>query len=270
MLFVMRSSLTTHAHVRHRLLEGALLRLARLPEAGGLVLRGGLLLRHWFRPLVRPAQDLDLVADRPLVLGDAANWLPLFADGRVDDGVRFDPTRVRVEAIWEQTVHRGLRLQAWGQFGDHEGIVQIDITGGPAPSPPAEWGMLPTASGQLAHLRMCRTDHVLGQKIQAIWHMGEERWRPKDLYDLYLLLEHTSIDVAVLHETLGSLMAEIDASMTEARGVLGPGLWWQTKSAAARWSDFANTGWGRTAPPELSNLLESVRPRLALLLEDGR
>ena len=270
MLFVMRTSLALHARVRHRLLEAVVLRLARLPEAGGLVLRGGLLLRHWFRPLIRPAQDLDLVADRPLTLGDAAAWLPLFADNDVHDGVRFDPTRVRVEAIWEQTVHRGLRFQAWGQFGDDEGLVQVDITGGPAPTPPAEWGTLPTASGHFAYMKLCRAEHVLGQKIQALWHMGEERWRPKDLFDLSVLLERTSIDVTVLHETLRALMAEIGASMAEAHGVLGPGLWWQTKRAAARWSDFASVGWGRTAPSELATLLECVRPRLASLLEEGR
>ena len=63
-LFGMTIAATSLDATRHRLLEGVLLRLARLPDAGGLALRGGMLLRHWFRPLPREALDLDLVARR--------------------------------------------------------------------------------------------------------------------------------------------------------------------------------------------------------------
>src|SRR6478736_1679262 len=61
----MRTDVTSPDETRHRLLEGVLLRLARRPDAGAFVLRGGLLLRHWFRPLSRTADDLDLVAAFP-------------------------------------------------------------------------------------------------------------------------------------------------------------------------------------------------------------
>src|SRR5690242_3951723 len=89
----------TAVAIRHRLLEGVLLRLAKLPDAGGLVLRGGMLLRHWFRPTPRPALDLDLVAHAPLAVPDATRFLPLFAD-TVADGVTFDVEGVAVEGIW--------------------------------------------------------------------------------------------------------------------------------------------------------------------------
>src|SRR5207248_3596987 len=57
---------------RHRLLEGALLRLARLPEADEFILRGGMLMRLWFRPLARPAADLDLVSAFPFSVEETA------------------------------------------------------------------------------------------------------------------------------------------------------------------------------------------------------
>src|SRR3954471_22380523 len=97
----------TPVAVRHRLLEGVLLRLAQLPDAGGLVLRGGMLLRHWFRPTPRPAHDLDLVAPSPLTVEDAARrYLPLFADD-ASDGVAFDADRLYVEGIWQHTDNPG-------------------------------------------------------------------------------------------------------------------------------------------------------------------
>src|SRR5215211_1777830 len=97
----MRSEATSPDDVRHRLLEGVLLRLARRPDAGELVLRGGLLLRHWFRPLPRPAEDLDLVATFPFDVAEASRrLLAVFADNSADDGVSYDPEGVRAEGIW--------------------------------------------------------------------------------------------------------------------------------------------------------------------------
>src|SRR5690348_8989431 len=67
--------------IRHRLLEGFLLRLARLPDADHFILRGGMLMRLWFRPLARPADDLDLVSTYPFsVEGTAQRFIPLLAD----------------------------------------------------------------------------------------------------------------------------------------------------------------------------------------------
>src|SRR5215471_11546519 len=113
----------TSVAIRHRLLEGVLLRLAKLPDAGGIVLRGGMLLRHWFRPTPRPALDLDLVAPAPLTVADAGRYLPLFADDRVEDGVAFDVGRLHVEAIWRPTDNPGVRVHATGVVGDN----QLDI-----------------------------------------------------------------------------------------------------------------------------------------------
>src|SRR5262245_58839325 len=100
---------------RHRLLEGVLLRLARLPDAGAFVLRGGMLLRHWLRPIPRPAGDLDLLATFPFAVEQAAaRFLPVLADGAVADGVVFDVQRTRVEGIWLQTGCPGVRIFASG------------------------------------------------------------------------------------------------------------------------------------------------------------
>src|SRR5262245_32562451 len=101
---------------RHRLLEGVLLRLARLPDADCFVLRGGMLMRLWFRPLPRPAADLDLVATFPFSVAETARrFTPLLADRGVDDGVTFDTERFRVEGIWLNTNFPGVRLYASGE-----------------------------------------------------------------------------------------------------------------------------------------------------------
>src|SRR5260370_22113799 len=100
----MRNEAISLDATRHRLLEGVLLRLARRPDAGEFVLRGGLLLRHWFRPVPRAAEDLDLVATFPFDVEEAARrFLPVLADWGVADGAAFDADRVRFEGLWLDT-----------------------------------------------------------------------------------------------------------------------------------------------------------------------
>lgn len=119
-----------------RMLEGVLLRLARRPDAGGLVLRGGMLLRHWFQPICRPAQDLDLIAPAPLTVESAVrDYFPVFTDEMVVDGVVFDIDRLQAEAIWRHTDHPGVRVHASGILDDEELEFRVDITGGPPPRP---------------------------------------------------------------------------------------------------------------------------------------
>src|SRR5690349_16835816 len=111
---------------RHRLLEGALLRLARLPDADRFVLRGGMLLRHWFEPAARPAADLDLVATYDYsVRATARRLLPLLRDRGVGDGVTFDATRFRVEGIWQNTDFPGVRLFGAGEADGAEGDFSV-------------------------------------------------------------------------------------------------------------------------------------------------
>src|SRR5262245_36157985 len=101
---------------RHRLLEGVLLRLGRLPHAESFVLRGGMLMRLWFRPVPRPAADLDLVALFPLDVEETRRrFVPLLADRGIKDGVRLDTERFRVEGIWQNTDFPGVRIHAAGR-----------------------------------------------------------------------------------------------------------------------------------------------------------
>src|SRR4051812_47950168 len=132
----MKTEVLTQEATRHQLLEGVLLRLAQLPDAGGLALRGGMLMRHWFRPLVRPALDLDLVAPSPLTVEEASRrYLPLFAEVTISDGVIYDIEGIRMEGIWQHTDNTGVRFHVWGAVGEVEADFQVDITGGPTPQP---------------------------------------------------------------------------------------------------------------------------------------
>jgi hypothetical protein len=242
-----------------------LLRLAKLPDSGSIVLRGGMLLRHWFRPTPRPALDLDLLAHAPLAVTDAMRFRPMFADS-VSDGVTFDVEGIAVEGIWLQSDHPGIRMHIRGAYAGQEDDIQVDITGGPPPRPAAVMSELPTSAGSV-RLWTCRPESIVGQKVQALWHLGMFGWRPKDLDDLRLLLERMPMDACALREAIGAAFAELGGTGCDARGLFAPQSWWSTKHASARWGDFAREA-DRDGAGNLSAVVAHVAARLKPILED--
>jgi hypothetical protein len=253
---------------RHRLLEGVLLRLGRRPDAGEFVLRGGMLLRSWCRPVPRPAEDVDLVATFPFAVEEAARrFLQVFADQAVADGVVFDVEQVRAEGIWLDTGSPGVRVFASGAADGLEADFHVDITFGPPPRPAPVFGALPTTCGEPARLWMCRPEAVTGHKVQALWHLGTLGWRPKDLNDLRLLLTRVPMDDVELRRAIAAYLADVGGTGDDARVIFGPSSWWGMKLSSARWLDFVKVSWGQNVPRDLGAVVAEVAARLTPVLE---
>ncbi|MEZ6125074.1 MAG: nucleotidyl transferase AbiEii/AbiGii toxin family protein [Planctomycetaceae bacterium] len=242
-----------------------MLRLDRLPDAGGVVLRGGMLLRHWFRPTSRRVLDLDLVANSPLAVADAMRFRAMFSN-TVADGVTFDVDGIEVEGIWLQSDHPGIRLHVRGTCEGSEDEIQVDVTGGPPPTPAAVMTELPTSCG-VVRLWTCRPESVVGQKLQALWHLGMQGWRPKDLDDLRLLLDRMPMDETAMIDAIRAAFAELGGTGRDARRLFAPDSWWQMKHASARWSDYIAVA-DRPEVRNLSVVVAKVAARLKPILED--
>jgi hypothetical protein len=266
----MKGSNTTSAEiVRHRLLEGVLLRLARLPDGERFVLRGGMLMRLWFRPHPRAAGDLDLVGVFPFSVEETARrFARLLADSDVDDGVTFDPERFRVEGIWLDTNFPGTRLLAAGEVGGIEDEFSVDVTFGeplvPAPQP----GEYPLLCGkQTARVWMCRPETITGRKLHALVQMGRLRWRPKDLNDLRLLLRRVPMNPSDLVEAIQASFTSRGNTNDDARAVLARDSWWTMKTSSVRWQQFVRGARGQDVSANLAEVVAEIRERLKPILE---
>jgi hypothetical protein len=102
--------------------------------------------------------------------------------------------------------------------------------------------------------------------VQALWHLGMQGWRPKDLNDLRLLLLRLPMDAPALREATAASLAELGASGGDARALFGAS-WWGRKLSAARWEDFVRSSRGRGAPGRLAAVVAEVAARLAPVLE---
>ena len=253
--------MTSDGTAVQRVLEGVLLRLARRPDAAEFVLRGGMLLRHWFAPRPRAVEDVDLVATFPFDVEAAARrFLPVLADEAIDDGVRF--AHARAEGMFLDTGTPGLRVFAAGLVGGVEVDVHVDITAGPYPRPAPVCQSIPTASGATARVWACRPEAVAAQKVQALIHLGLHGWRPKDLNDLRLLLERVPMDAADLREAVRGYLADLGRTGADARRLFGPGAWWGLKFSSARWLDFVARAKGQDVPTDLAGVAAGIAARL--------
>jgi hypothetical protein len=264
----MRFEPTDPNATHHRVLEGVLLRLAHRPDYAEFVLRGGLLLRHWFRPVPRPVGDLDFIATFPFSVEETARrFLPVFATPGVEDGVEFDLERTRVEGIWLETGSPGVRVFASGVFGGVEAEFHVDITFGPFPRPAPVFSELPTACGSSARLRHVRPESIIGQKVQALQLHGMLGWRPKDLNDIRLLLALVPLDRFDLRSAIAAYMADVGGTGSDTRALFGPDSWWDLKRSSARWLDFVATVRQRDVPRELVPVVAEINGWLAMVLE---
>jgi hypothetical protein len=226
-----------------------------------------MLLRIWFRPHPRPAGDLDLVATFSFDVAETGRrFTPILSDAGVDDGVVFDPERVRVEGIWLNSGYPGVRVYFAGEADGAEDVVSVDITFGEPLIPAPRLLDYPAARGT-ARVWVCRPETITGRKLHALRHMGRMHWRPKDLNDLRLLLGHVPMEDAELPGAIAASFASRGDTSEHARAIFGPGSWWGMKTSSARWRDFVRASQGMNVPRDLAAVVAEVGARLAPILE---
>jgi hypothetical protein len=251
---------------RHRLLEAFVLRLARRPEAPAFALRGGMRVRQLFPSLGRPALDLDLVCSLPFELASLRDTLQAILTEPVSDGIRFDPERLRLLPIWQDTPAPGLRVSALGEVDGQPAELRADVTFGLRPWPEPGWEEFVGERGR-ARLRMCKPESIVGRKLQVIAGLGQPYWRPKDLNDVRLMLGQLPLQPHVLGEALEASLEGCAESLQDVREAILRPSWWAGPRAGARWQHFLKASGGQGAPADLASVIAEVRSRLSPVLE---
>jgi hypothetical protein len=242
--------------VRHHLLEGVLRRVGRLPGAGGLVLRGGLLTRAWVAPWPRPTRDLDFVGDFPFDVEETARrFAPALAEA-IDDGVCIDRDRFTAQGIWTDTRFPGARLSLWLGLGAADQPLSVDVGFGDPLVPEPVWLECPALLPQPpARVRACRPETQTAWKLHALAEMGLS-WRPKDLADLWLITTRVALEAEALPGAIKAAFVSRGYRTEDAVGLFHQPHW-STKTARVRWDAH------RGRLPELPQVVAEVCRRLA-------
>lgn len=250
---------------RHHLLDGFLARLARCRDVDAYALRGGMLVRHWFPDVGRPAADIDLVCSLPYDLGDLRSRLHEVLAVELADGVVFDRDRFRTDQLRPQSSHPGLRLFVAGTFAGWAGQMSVDLTFHLDAWPAACRTSIATSLGEV-QLWTCRPEMLTGRKLQVTAELGHRYWRPKDVADLLLMCRHFPSSASVLGEAVErSFVGQPDRQLAQLPRLFGSRSFLRDDRARGRWRQYVHRT-GISVPAHLDQVVTELHTHLRPIL----
>jgi hypothetical protein len=165
-------------------LEGFLTRLACSPEAGSLVLKGGVLLAAFAAR--RPTRDIDLAArDLPGEVDDVLALVRRIAAVEVDDGLVFDPAAASAASIREEEAYAGVRVSLPCVLASARIRFHVDVNVGDPIWPAPAVVDLPRVLGGTLRITGYPLAMVYAEKIVTAverglantrWRLAQSRW----------------------------------------------------------------------------------------------
>ena len=192
--------LTRYAH------ERLLYRLVQAGYGERFVLKGARLLALWGERLHRPTHDLDLLGFGASTPEAIASVFEGVCTVSVDaDGLAFDPRSVRVNAIREEQIYGGQRVQLIAQLGPAQIPLQVDIGFGDAVFPPPRQVAYPVLLDfPPPLLYVYPKEAVVAEKLHAVVELDMLNSRMKDFYDLWTMSSELTFDGPVLAQAIRS------------------------------------------------------------------
>lgn len=196
-------------------IERLLYRLSVSPHAGSFVLKGALLFALWYDTPHRPTKDADLLGFGADDADTLRSTFTAICTIDADDGVRYEPTDMRIAPIREDNVYGGLRLNIPAFIGSARLPVQVDIGFGDAITPAPETVTYPTLLNDLAApcLHAYPVYTVIAEKLHAMVVLGMNNSRMKDFFDLAVIARTSELDGATLVSAISATFARRNTSV---------------------------------------------------------
>lgn len=231
-------------------------RLARSTEASSLVLRGGLMMRLWSGPVPRFVEDLDFLAAFPFDVPRTLRLLEQVLSVDVDDGFHFGA--LRSEVIWEETDFPGVRIHVETRLPGTQAPfeLRIDVGFGDELESPATWLDYASADGPPARVLAVRPETMFAWKVHGLFERGKGRFRPKDLFDVFLLVRFAQLEAPLLAPAL-RLAFDSRGDSLELMERLVSGTFGQSPWSLEKWARYrAPQPEGR--PEHLADVVQAV------------
>jgi predicted nucleotidyltransferase component of viral defense system len=247
--------------------ERFLARLSASPYKEKFVLKGGLYLYSRYGVAARATRDMDLLGQNvPSTLEDIAGIIAEIAAPRLEDGVLFDATTIKAQAIKEGAEYEGVRVSFLAKLGSLRLPLSLDIGFGDKVNPAPrllEFPVLLTLP-QLStpQIFAYSIETVIAEKLQAMAFLGYQNSRAKDFYDLFYASRTETLQAETLSKTIRTTFAHRATPLEDALKVLDPSFA-QAAYPQKAWVAF------RKANPELvvTNDFAEVIHQLTLFLK---
>ena len=187
-------------------LERFLYRLSQSAHADHFVLKGAMLFNLWYAMPHRPTRDVDLLGFGASDLDAIAQAFREIVSVAADDGMVFDAASVSVEEIRKSAGYAGARVLVSAELARARCKTQIDIGFGDAITPGPVVATYPVliADFPAPQLRTYPVYTVVAEKLHAMVLLGMTNSRLKDYLDLWILLDHETLDAGILARAIAA------------------------------------------------------------------
>ncbi len=216
------------------LLNGWLRRAIQHPAAPKLVLRGSVLTRALCGQKARKPQDVDYLLLEQAFNAQNTEKLALEISRISDQST--DLMLQSTKIIWADTPYPGLRVNLIGRVNDFElQTIQVDFAcNDPLSMPPR---MLEIKG--IGQVLTCMPETLFAWKLHGLVEFGRGRWKPKDLFDLDLMLSNLEFDQPELVKAIDLAFTSRNMNITELGDFRTRDSWGcSSRSGRTKWRAF--------------------------------
>ena len=184
--------------------ERFLYRLGQSPYRDKFALKGAALFTLWTGHTHRPTKDLDLLGrGSSSAIDEVEMTIRAVCEIQDDDGIVFDSESVEGARIKEDDEYDGVRVKLLAELAGARIPMQIDIGFGDAVYPEPELASFPVLLPMGApFIRAYPREATIAEKFHAMVVLDIRNSRMKDLYDLWLIANTWTFDMAPLRNAI--------------------------------------------------------------------
>jgi predicted nucleotidyltransferase component of viral defense system len=185
-------------------IERFLYRLGRSSHRDQFALKGATLFTLWTGHTHRPTKDLDLLGrGSSSAIGEVEETMRAICEIQDEDGIVFDSESVEGTKIKEEDEYDGVRIKLLAELAGARIPMQIDIGFGDAVYPEPELASFPVLLPMEAPLiRAYPRESAIAEKFHAMVMLDIRNSRMKDFYDVWLMANTWTFDMASLRTTI--------------------------------------------------------------------
>ena len=242
-------------------LERLLYRLSVSEHAPNFLLKGALLFQLWYGLSHRPTRDADLLGFGPDDVPTLVGVFRSICSIAVDDGIVFDPESVAGIEIRKDAGYGGVRIDVRATLDGARLALQVDIGFGDVVTPEAQHVTYPTLLNDVPAptLRAYPKATVVAEKLHAVTVLGMTNTRMKDFFDLWVLLQDTTLDDAELQRAIEATFTRRQTAVPGTQPIGLSDAFAEDATKQVQWRAFLKKN--RLPAMDLAEVISYVRER---------
>ena len=179
----------------------------------------------------------------------------------VDDGIVFDPESVAGIEIRKDAGYGGVRIDVRATLDGARLALQVDIGFGDAVTPEAQHVTYPTLLNDVPAptLRAYPKATVVAEKLHAVTVLGMTNTRMKDFFDLWVLLQDTTLDDAELQRAIEATFTRRQTAVPGTQPIGLSDAFAEDATKQVQWRAFLKKN--RLPAMDLAEVVSYVRER---------